>query len=105
MFKAILKPRANGKPMLQMYREVEGEKYLINRLREKFHIGKENLFLIEKKVNSSVPTIRKFVLSVRNDGKGSNSGEHKLSQIDFDERELKLLRDCIDDILNYNNKL
>ena len=40
-------------------------------------------------------------MSIRNDGIRQNEGEHKLSQMQLNEYELKLLRDSMDDILNY----
>lgn len=95
MLEVKLELRPNGKPAFKLSKDVSGS---IGR----FQCKKNNLFLIEQNIRSPHPiNERRFIMSIRNDGIRQNEGEHKLSQIQLNEYEMKLLRDSIDDILNY----
>lgn len=64
---------------------------------DKFPYKQQNMFISEFKVNGSEE--RKFVVSIRLDGEGSESGRVKLSQMNFNENELLELRNNIDELL------
>jgi hypothetical protein len=97
--KITTKIKSNGKPCIHINRETNGTRFLgIKRI--PFHIKRDNLFITELRVNSRIPE-RKFVISIRNDGKGKNDKEYILSQMNFNEVELLQLRDSINNIIYY----
>ncbi|MFI2856918.1 hypothetical protein ACH6EH_07230 [Paenibacillus sp. JSM ZJ436] len=71
---------------------------IINPKANEFPYKQENMFISEFKVNGRKE--RKFVISIRLDGEGSEIGRFKLSQMDFNEDQLLELRNKIDELLN-----
>lgn len=100
MLKIQSEIKPNGKPCVKISKEING--IIHNGINNtKFHCGKENLFIIEQKVNSPIiDAKRNFIVSIRRDGIKNNQGEFILSQMSFDEDELQKLRESIDSILN-----
>jgi hypothetical protein len=89
---------SNRKPCVHISREYSSMTTYRGVHRVPFHIKKDNLFVTELRVNSRIPQ-RKFVISIRRDGRGNNSGEYILSQMEFSEVELLQLRDSINNII------
>ena len=82
--------RKNGKPMIRLSKKFSG------RIGD-MAVKRVNIHIIENK-NKIDESDRRFIISIREDGK--NTGEYKIAQINFNEEELKELRDNIDIILN-----
>lgn len=89
----------NGKPFVRLSKDCSGT---VRKSRDnKFNFNRDNLFIIEYKVNSpNLNPDRKFVISIRKDGSGINQGETMMSQMSLNKDELLILRENIDYILN-----
>ena len=82
--------RKNGKPMIRLSKKFSG------RIGD-MAVERVNIHIIENN-NKIDESDRRFIISIREYGK--NPGEYKIAQINFNEAELKELRDNIDIILN-----
>jgi hypothetical protein len=97
------KTGTNGKSSYKISREYSSMTTFRGINRVPFYIKQDNMFITELKVNSKIPE-RKFIISIRRDGKGKNDREYILSQMEFNTNELLQVRDCIDNILNNSIK-
>lgn len=88
----------NGKPMAKLYKDNSSTIFSKNNIL--FHYSRANMFINEFKTNSLIKQQRSFAITIRLDGNYKNSGEYKMSQMEFTEEELIKLRNNIDRILN-----
>lgn len=93
-----IKQHENKKYYIHAYKEGTGT---INpRGANSFHYKNQNMFISEYKNNNSLD--RKFVISIRLDGRNEHKGKCRLTQMNFNEIELMELRNQIDNLLNAN---
>jgi hypothetical protein len=92
----IMSIKENGKSHIHIYKDGNGT--LSPWGDSKFNYKKRNMFISEYGV-SGESNERKFAISIRVDGRDSNEGEYKLTQMNFNEDELRNLRDSIDILL------
>ena len=87
-----IKLKENMKPIVRITNN--DHHTLINMKREKFEVIKNNMVISEIKTKGE----RGFVITIRNDGKDR---DYRMGQLSFlSEKDLILIRDSIDRILN-----
>lgn len=90
------KIKENGKPVIYISRKGSGTLGWLTE--EKFKYNQSNLIISESQINNPrTKDDRSFIVVVRLDG---DNGKYKKSQMSFDQNELSILRDNIDEILD-----